>query len=84
MKRFFAWDIGPNGGVAVNGISPPCVTKEAAAEWARTRFPKTSARQIAIAEIIGIAEYANPPVVVNPVPPHIDFLKTDEPAKAVA
>ena len=63
MKKWFAFDVGPNGGIATNALSGPLNSREEAEKWATTRFPKTAATQIAIAEVVAYAERVAPPIV---------------------
>lgn len=67
MKKWYAFDLGPNGGPSGNSFSPPFDSQKDAEAWAINRFPKTSVAQIAIVELVAVAERATPPVTITPI-----------------
>lgn len=80
MKKWFAFDVGPNGGIATNALSGPLNSRAEAEAWAVKRFPKTAAEQIAIVEIVALAERVAPPISFRNVtsPTIIHAEDTDE------
>jgi hypothetical protein len=61
-KQWFAFDLGPNGGISSSATSGPLKSLGEAKEWATTRFPSTKVPQIGIAELVMVAERECPPV----------------------
>lgn len=68
-KKWYAFCVGPNGGISGTEFSSPYDRREDAEAWASTKFPTTKASQIAIVELVAIAERTAAPVKIIEVKP---------------
>lgn len=63
MKKWFAFVVGPQGGISSSAMSPPLGSRSDAEGWAKQHFAVNlgKVQQIAIAEVVALCERDVPP-----------------------